>query len=135
MCDIFLAYVVIMEKKKYGYKLLYTFYAKLPIFGFQHFWISISMVFLTAATIFTLLKINGKFWFSSFVLVFNGTYCNDMHSSLTIFPGLINFIQRAGDISVLGWWDLFINFGYCYICVYNDVWLLMFSILCLHLLK
>ncbi|CAB4295557.1 unnamed protein product [Prunus armeniaca] len=39
-----------------------------------HFWISISMVFLTAATIFTLLKING-------------------------------------DISVLGWWDLFINFG------------------------
>lgn len=78
-----------MEKKNYGYKLLYTFYAKLPIFGFQHFWISISMVFLTAATIFTLLKINGKFWFSSFVLVFNDTYCNDMHSSLTIYPGLI----------------------------------------------
>ncbi|XP_050131469.1 uncharacterized protein LOC126607788 [Malus sylvestris] len=39
-----------------------------------HFWISISMVFFLAATVFTLLKING-------------------------------------DISALGWWDLFINFG------------------------
>ncbi|KAL6187904.1 hypothetical protein ACLB2K_039299 [Fragaria x ananassa] len=39
-----------------------------------HFWISISMVFLIAASTFTLLKING-------------------------------------DISALGWWDLFINFG------------------------
>ncbi|TQD70759.1 hypothetical protein C1H46_043705 [Malus baccata] len=39
-----------------------------------HFWISISMVFFLAATVFTLLKING-------------------------------------DISALGWWELFINFG------------------------
>ncbi|KAK9073276.1 hypothetical protein SSX86_007600 [Deinandra increscens subsp. villosa] len=45
-----------------------------------HFWISISMIFFIAATLFTLLKL-----------------C-------------------AGDIGALGWWDLFINFGYCSPC-------------------
>ncbi|XP_071733202.1 uncharacterized protein [Rutidosis leptorrhynchoides] len=39
-----------------------------------HFWVSISMIFFIAATLFTLLKL-------------------------------------CGDISALGWWDLFINFG------------------------
>ncbi|XP_061349725.1 uncharacterized protein LOC133294965 isoform X1 [Gastrolobium bilobum] len=39
-----------------------------------HFWISISMVFFIAATVFTLLKL-------------------------------------CGDVSALGWWDLFINYG------------------------
>ncbi|XP_052185597.1 uncharacterized protein LOC127797103 isoform X2 [Diospyros lotus] len=39
-----------------------------------HFWVSISMVFFIAATIFTLLKL-------------------------------------CGDVTALGWWDLFINFG------------------------
>lgn len=42
-------------------RLLYTAFSELSIFGFQHFWISISMVFFIAATTFTLLKINGKF--------------------------------------------------------------------------
>lgn len=42
-------------------RLLYTVCSDLLNFGLQHFWISISMVFLIAATTFTLLKINGKF--------------------------------------------------------------------------
>ncbi|KAL7171279.1 hypothetical protein ACSBR2_036012 [Camellia fascicularis] len=40
-----------------------------------HFWVAISMVFLIAATAFTLLKL-------------------------------------CGDVTALGWWDLFINYGY-----------------------
>ncbi|ONM08412.1 Protein binding protein [Zea mays] len=48
-----------------------------------HFWVAISMVFLIAATTFTLLKLSGK------------------------FP----WLPSNRDVGALGWWDLFINYG------------------------
>ncbi|CAL5362505.1 hypothetical protein CsSME_00053928 [Camellia sinensis var. sinensis] len=51
-----------------------------------HFWVAISMVFFTAATLFTLLKLSGK-------------------SNKCTQDG------DCGDVNALGWWDLFVNFG------------------------
>ncbi|KAG4910790.1 hypothetical protein JHK85_057647 [Glycine max] len=56
-----------------------------------HFWVSISMVFFIAATVFTLLKICG-----------GGNELTRCHTFLWMNPG---------DVAALGWWDLFINFG------------------------
>ncbi|KAI7743658.1 hypothetical protein M8C21_031026 [Ambrosia artemisiifolia] len=55
-----------------------------------HFWVAISMVFFVAATVFTLLKLSGV------------KICA---------PHLFLITSISGDISSLGWWDLFINFG------------------------
>ena len=43
------------------YSRMFHYLMTFALFGNQHFWVAISMVFLIAATTFTLLKLSGKF--------------------------------------------------------------------------